>query len=81
MSTADWKETSYGQLIVSRNIIKTSFEDVYIKTLTYVERKGSIYFVMLSGGNSISLNWTSSMLFQVIDWWYLSYKLANKIYK
>lgn len=27
---------------------------MYMKTLTYMERKGSIYFVMLSGGNSIS---------------------------
>lgn len=34
MSAADWKGTSYGQLIVSQNIIKTSFEDVYMKTLT-----------------------------------------------
>lgn len=54
MSAADWKGTSYGQLIVSWNITKTSFENVYMKTLTYMERKGSIYFVMLSGGNSIS---------------------------
>lgn len=54
MSAADWKETSSGQLIVFENIIKTSFENVYMKTLAYMERKDSIYFVMLSGGNSIS---------------------------
>lgn len=54
MSATDWKGAAYGQLIVSWNIIKTSFENVYMKTLTYMGRKGSIYFVMLSGGNSIS---------------------------
>lgn len=39
MSAVGWKGTSYGQLLVCWNIIKTSFENVYMKNIDLYGKK------------------------------------------